>query len=514
MSGLDAIGLQVIGGALRGVAEEMLAALVRSASSPNITERRDASSAVFDPSGTMIAQASAIPVHLGALPDAVSAVLGAGIAAEETWILNDPFAGGTHLPDITLVTLVAGAVGSLAIVATRAHHADVGGMRPGSMPADSRELLQEGLVIPPTRLAIGDEVDAGIVGIILANSRTPAERRGDLGAQLAAHRLAAKTLRELAERVGEVQVAAAGAAFIEYGERRVRAAIAALPDGIARARDVLEGDGTTDAEIEIAVTITVAGDQLTVDFGGCSAQVAGNLNCPIAVTRSAVLFAVQVALDPDLPASGGTLRAVTVIAPEGSVVNALPGAAVVGGNVETSSRLVDVLLQAFGQLTPMPACGQGTMNNLTIGGVGPAGPFTYYETIGGGQGGGPDGPGPSGVHVAMSNTMNTPIEMLEMAYPIRVQAYRLRPRSGGDGAAPGGLGVERRLTVLVPAEASIITERRRHGPPGSSGGAPGRPGRNLLNGVELPAKWSGRLAAGDEIAIFTPGGGGYGEADV
>ena len=256
--------------------------------------------------------------------------------------------------------------------------------------------------------------------------------------------------------------------------------------------------------------IKIDGDQMTVDFTGTAPQGPGNLNCPAAVTRSAVEFALRVALDPDLPASGGTLTPVRIIAPIGTIVNARPGAAVAGGNVETSSRLVDVLLQALGQVIPLPACGQGTMNNLTIGGVGPRGPFTYYETLAGGQGGGPDGPGPSAVHVAMSNTLNTPVEVLETSYPLQVVGYRVRRGTGGRGASPGGDGVERRIRVLVPAEVSIVSERRQHGAPGLSGGACGEVGVNLVRGTPVPAKWAGRLGAGDEIAILTPGGGGYG----
>lgn len=503
---MDPVTLQVMSNALRAVAEEMEAALVRSAHSPNITERRDCSTAVFDAAGRMVVQAAAIPVHLGAMPEAVAAVRARGPVPGDVWIVNDPYRGGTHLPDLTLVSAVAADGAPLGYAVTRAHHADVGGMAPGSMPAGSRELVQEGLVLPPVRIVRAGEPVEDVVAILLANSRTPAERAGDLRAQIAAHRLADVRMAELAARHGASTLREALAALLDYGERRTRAEIARIPDGVYTACEHLEGDGVTDAPLAIRVTVTVSGDGMRVDFAGTDPAGPGNCNCPLAVTRSAVYFVVRCVTDPDIPASAGAFSPVTVTAPAGCLVNARPPSAVAGGNVETSSRIVDAVFRALGEAVPVPAQGQGTMNNLTVGGAG----FTYYETLGGGQGASPGADGPSGVHVAMSNTLNTPVEMLETAYPMRVEAYRLRRGTGGAGAHRGGDGVERRIRVLADCEASLITERRASGPAGAAGGSPGAPGRNTLNGREVPAKWRGPLHAGDVLGVETPGGGGWG----
>jgi N-methylhydantoinase B len=503
---MDPVTLQVMGNALRGVAEEMEAALVRAAYSPNITERRDCSTALFDAAGRMVIQSAAIPVHLGAMPEAVQAVRERGARPGDVWLVNDPYRGGTHLPDLTLVSPVEVDGRHLGYAVTRAHHADVGGMAPGSMPAGSRELLQEGLVIPPVRLVAGGEVVRDVLDIVLANTRTPRDREGDLRAQLAAHRLADARLAELARRRGLDLVEDALAALLAYAERRARAAVAGIPDGTYRAEEALEGDGVTQDDLWIRVAVRVQGDTLTVDFSGTDPAGPGNCNCPLAVTRSAVYFVVRAVTDPDIPASAGAFAPVRVVAPPGCLVNALPPAAVAAGNVETSSRIVDAVFSALAGAIPVPAQGQGTMNNVIIGGPG----FTYYETVGGGQGASPGADGPSGVHVAMSNTLNTPIESLETAYPLRVERYRLRRGTGGAGAFRGGDGVERRLRVLVDAQASVLAERRRRGPSGRAGGRDGARGRTLLNDVELPSKWSGRLSAGDVLAVETPGGGGYG----
>jgi N-methylhydantoinase B len=486
------IELQIIGSLLRAVAEEMGAVLVRSAFSANIKERRDCSTAIFDDRGRMVAQAEHIPVHLGAMPDAVAAVMKHDPGFGEVWALNDPYAGGTHLPDITLVSRA-----ETGFAVTRAHHADVGGREPGSMPADSRTLDEEGVVIPPTRL--DDEVITSLVG----RMRNPEERRGDLRAQLAAHRLAEQRLADLCERRGRDTVVAAMDELFAYSERRMRAGITALPDGRFEGRDVLEAIG---GDIELHATVTVEGDAVAIDFTGTSPQHAGNLNCPLSVARSACFYVVRVLVDPDLPASGGAFAPVTVTAPEGCLVNARPPAAVAAGNVETSSRIVDVVIRAFGEAIDVPAQGQGTMNNVTLGND----RFTYYETIGGGQGACPDADGPSGVHVAMSNTLSTPIEALELQYPLRVERYALRLGSGGAGRHGGGDGVLRELRVLEDCRLSIISERRRHRPQGERGGEPGTPGRNSLNGEPLPGKVTHDLAAGDIVAIETPGGGGHG----
>jgi N-methylhydantoinase B len=486
------IELQVIGSALRAVCEEMGAALIRSAFSANIKERRDCSTALFDERGRMVAQAEHIPVHLGAMPDAVAAVAARDPGPDEVYVLNDPFAGGTHLPDLTLVSRTA-----LGYAVTRAHHADVGGAEPGSMPAGSRTLEDEGVVIPPTRLD-GESLDR-----LVGQMRNPDERRGDLRAQLAAQALARTRVDELCTRYGTARVRAAMDELYAYSERVVRAGIAGLPDGHFEAEDVLE---TPEGELTIRARVGVAGDRVEIDFAGTDPQHGGNLNCPLAVTRSACYFVVRCLTDPDVPASGGAFAPVSVRAPEGSLVNARAPAAVAAGNVETSSRIVDVVFAAFGLAVPVPARGQGTMNNLTLGND----RFAYYETIGGGQGACPHADGPSGVHVAMSNTLSTPAEALELGYPLRVERHELRLGSGGAGRRHGGDGVVRELRVLEACRLSLLTERRSHGPPGAEGGEPGLPGRNLVNGREVPAMVTLDLEPGDLVRIETPGGGGYG----
>src|SRR5438094_4249358 len=470
----------------------MGAVLIRSAFSANIKERRDCSTALFDERGRMIAQAEHIPVHLGALPDAVAAVRAHDPGPDDVFILNDPYAGGTPLPDITLVSRTA-----VGYAATRAHHADVGAAEPGSLPAGSRCLDEEGVVIPPTRL------DEATLDALTVRMRNPDERRGDLRAQLAANRLASRRLEELCARRGRELVVAAMEELHSYAERRIRAAIAGLPDGRFEAGDVLEVE---EGDLELRAALTIDGDELELDFAGTAPQHEGNLNCPLAVTRSACYFVVRCLTDPDTPASGGAFAPVTVRAPEGSLVNARPPAAVAAGNVETSSRVADVVFLAFGQAIDVPAQGQGTMNNVTLGND----RFTYYETIGGGQGASPDSDGPSAVHVAMSNTLSTPVEALELQYPLRVRRYALRRGSGGSGRHRGGEGVVRELEALEACRLSLISERRARAPQGERGGKPGAPGRNLLNGEPLPAKATRDLAEGDVVTIESPGGGGFG----
>ena len=487
---VDPITLRVVSGALRAACEEMGAVLIRAAHSANIKERRDASCALFDPAGRMVMQAEHIPVHLGAMPAAVEAVAGEQHVPDVAWVLNDPYRGGTHLPDITVVTPAFDSDGTLlGFAANRAHHADVGGPTPGSMPADSTRLAEEGVVIAPRPL------DGAAIDELVAQMRQPAQRRADLRAQLAANRKGADRLRELHERGG---LQTAMAATIDYAERRMRACLAALPDGTRHARDVLEA---REGDLELELEATVRGDELTLDFSGSAAQHEGNLNCPLSVTRSACWFAVRVITDPDIPPNAGAYRPIAVIAPDGSLLNARPPAAVVAGNVETSSRVADLVLAAFGR-----ALGQGTMNNLTLG----AESFTYYETLGGGQGACADADGPSGVHVAMSNTLNTPVEALELEFPLLVRRYAVRRGSGGAGRRRGGDGVVRELEARIAMEFSLLTERRRHAPPGAAGGGPGAPGRNLLDGRPLPAKASGTLRPGQTLSIETPGGGGFG----
>ncbi len=492
MSGLDPVTLQVMLGALRAACDEMGAVLVRSAHSANIKERRDASTALFDERGRMVMQAEHIPVHLGAMPAAVAAVLDEHHEPGVAWILNDPYRGGTHLPDITVIAPLFHQEELVGFAASRAHHADVGAKEPGSMPADSRSLADEGVVIPPTRL------DPETLRELAAQMRNPPQREADLRAQLAAGRAGAERVEALIERFGLDSFRAGLEETLDYAERRTRARIAELPDGVRTATDVLEA---ADGDLDLRVAATVDGDQITLDFSGSAAQHDGNLNCPLAVTLSACYFALRVLTDPDVPPCEGAYRPLSVIAPEGSLLNARPPAAVAAGNVETSSRVADLVLAAFGH-----ALGQGTMNNLTLGND----DFTYYETLGGGQGACADADGPSAVHVAMSNTLNTPVEALELEFPLRAVEYSIRRGSGGAGRHRGGDGVVRELEALADMRYSLITERRRHAPPGADGGEPGARGRNLINGDELPGKASGTLEPGDRLRIETPGGGGHG----
>jgi N-methylhydantoinase B len=496
---MDPVTLQVMVGALRAACDEMGVVLVRSAHSANIKERRDASTGLFDSAGEMVMQAEHIPVHLGAMPLAVAAVIGEEQRPGDAWILNDPYRGGTHLPDITLVSPIFSGRELVGFAASRAHHADVGGKLPGSMPSDSRALEEEGVVISPARLVAEGALDEELLADICGRMRNPEQRRADLRAQLAAGRSGGARVQELVGRYGLATVREAMNETLDYAERRTRARIEQREDGVREARDLLEAP---EGDLELCLRAEVHGDELLLDYTGSAAQHDGNLNCPLAVTLSASYFAVRVLTDPDVPACAGAYRPVTVVAPEGSLLNAQPPHAVVAGNVETSSRVADLVLAAFGR-----ALGQGTMNNLTLGND----RFTYYETLGGGQGACPDADGPSAVHVAMSNTLNTPIEALELEFPLRAVEYALRRGSGGAGAHRGGDGVVRELEALDEMSFSLITERRRHAPRGAGGGHSGEPGRNLLNGEELEPKASGRLRPGDRLRIETPGGGGHGQ---
>jgi len=509
---MDAATLQVWISRLTGIADEMGAVLRRAAYSPNIKERADCSCALFTPDGTLLVQAEHIPVHLGSMPAAVRAAIdacGAGIRPGDQIVVNDLFAGGTHLNDVTFVAPAFAADGTLlGWAANRAHHADVGGMVPGSLPPDATEIFQEGLRIPPVRWT------PEVAAIFAAATRTPDERLGDLDAQLGANRLGARRLLELAPApatVGEI---------VAYGERRMRAAIAALADGEYAFADELDSTGGPGPArpARIVVQATIDGDAATFDFTGTDAQRPGSVNAVEAVTASAVAFALRSVVDPDLPANGGTLRPVRVVAPAGTIVAARPPVAVGAGNVEVSQRVADVCLGALAQAAParVGAASQGTMNNLVLGGDG----WVYYETIGGGQGGRPGPrPGMSGVHTAMTNTHDTPVEALERAYPLRVRRYGLRTGSGGAGAAPGGEGIVREIEVLAAATLSLITERRTSHPWGVHGGAPGAPGENWLlpggdpaRATRLPDKATLRLAPGDVVRVLTPGGGGWGRA--
>jgi N-methylhydantoinase B len=506
---LDPVTLSVLASALAGIAEEMGAVLIRGSYSSNIKERRDCSTALFDARGQMVAQAEHIPVHLGAMPEAVAAIKRRNPEPGDVFAINDPYSGGTHLPDITLVSPVALESEILGYAVTRAHHSDVGGMRPGSAPSDSREIYQEGIIIPAVRLVRGGDYVDDVLDLLLANVRTPAIRRGDLRAQIAGNQIAEERVGELIERRGKEIVLAAFDEVISYTERRTREVIRDLPDGEYRAEDFMEGDGTADEDIPIRVKVRIKNDSMSIDFSGTSPAVRGNVNCPLAVTRSACYFALRVLLPGDVPANAGTYAPLDITAPKGSLVNAQSPSAVVAGNVETSSRIADTVLSALSGAAPLPAQGQGTMTNLVIGGAG----WTYYETIGGGQGASHKGPGPSGVHVGMSNTLNTPTEAFELEYPMRVERYELLYGSGGEGQHRGGDGIVRSVRVLEPASLSLLTDRRRHGPRGVEGGEPGRVGHNLLNDEDLAPKVSRELEAGDVVTVETPGGGGYGRAD-
>jgi N-methylhydantoinase B len=521
-STVDAVSTEVFRHLFSAVAEEMGAALGRTAFSPNIKERRDYSCAVFDALGRMIAQAAHIPVHLGSMPASMQAALSlAPLAPGDAVLLNDPYAGGTHLPDITLVTPVfAGEHGGplLGYVASRAHHADVGGMSPGSLPL-STELYAEGLIIPPIKLFDAGRRNDGVYQLLLANTRTPEERDGDLNAQLAAAVVGGNRLRDLAARYGHATITDHATALLASTERLTRATIRDLPDGVYRCTDYLDDDGQGNQDLAIQVTLTVTGDEITLDFTGSAPECTGSLNAVAAITRSAGLYCLRCLMGPDVPTNDGCFAPLQFILPEGSIVDARRPRAVAAGNVETSQRIVDVVFGALAQAAPdrVPAAGQGTMNNVLVGGHDPrtGQPFTYYETLAGGGGALPDLAGLSGRQVHMTNTLNTPIEALETAYPLRVLAYGLRRQSGGRGRQDGGDGIRREVQFLAPATATVIGERRRHAPYGLAGGAPGSPGSNRLrhaNGdeVDLGGKATFAVQPGDVLIVETPGGGGWG----
>jgi N-methylhydantoinase B len=549
----DPIELEIFKNLFHSIAEEMGAALRRTAFSPNIKERRDYSCALFDGSGDVIAMGDHMPVHLGSMPMSVKAAIGACAMQEgDVVMLNDPFCGGTHLPDITLVAPVYVSRGSPGLVrkssrlrrsagpdfyvASRAHHADVGGAYPGSMGL-CREIYQEGFRIPPVRLKRAGVMDRDVLALLLTNVRTPEEREGDLGAQLAACHTGAERLAEVCARYGLDRTRAEARDLLAYSESLMRAFLEKVPPGEYRDQDFLDSDGINDKPVRIAVSVTVgpkrsarqnrsraaaAGkpDRLvTVDFTGSDPQVEGSVNAVEAIAYSACFYVFRCLLAEDVPATAGLMRPIHVIAPQGTVVNARPPAAVAGGNVETSQRIVDVLLRALARALPdnIPAAASGTMNNLTIGGIDPRSgkPFTYYETIAGGMGARPGKPGVSGVHTHMTNSLNTPAEALEYAYPLRVRHYSLRAGSGGNGQYRGGDGVVREIEVLTDCQVTMLAERRAYAPWGLAGGKAGSPGRTSIirSGAmeEMPGKFSAHLEAGDRIRIESPGGGGWGE---
>jgi N-methylhydantoinase B len=521
---VNPISLEIFRNGLTSIAEEMGAVLMRSSYSPNIKERRDFSCALFDVQGRLIAQAAHIPVHLGSMPDSVAAALTTfhEFAPGDIIALNDPFLGGTHLPDITLIEPIYVQIAEkqhlIGFAANRAHHSDVGGMSPGSMPI-ATEIYQEGFIIPPLKLWEAGQPKQVILDLFLRNVRTPNERKGDLAAQIAANHTALRSMQELIDRWTLPSFEQHCTALIAYAERITRATIETIPDGSYRFTDYLDNDGVTNEPVLITATVTVQGSTLTVDFTGSAPQTRGNINAVAAVTKSAVYYVIRCLMPDDAPTNHGTFAPITVTAPAGSVVNARPPAAVAQGNVETSQRITDVVLGALATALPevIPAASQGTMNNITAGGIDPRNgqPFAYYETMGGGMGARPGLDGLSGVHTHMSNTLNTPIEAFEYAYPMRITAYRLRDHSGGPGTAKGGDGLEREITFQTPTTVTLLTERRTHPPYGLHGGQPGQCGENRLwhagHETILPGKVHFRAEAGDQLRILSPGGGGWGK---
>jgi N-methylhydantoinase B len=535
----DPIELEIFKNFFHSIAEEMGAALRRTAFSPNIKERRDYSCAVFDSDAEVIAMGDHMPVHLGSMPMSVRAAIAAcEMAPGDVVMLNDPFRGGTHLPDITLVAPVhvwrgprprKATVCPDFYVASRAHHADVGGAFAGSMGL-CREIYQEGFRIPPVKIMRAGVMEHDVLALLLNNVRTPEEREGDLGAQLAACHTGAERLREVCTRYGLDRVQRAARELLEYSEELMRAFLLQVPPGHYRAEDFLDNNGITDKPVKIAVSVNVGQKRrsrghrrphhiVSVDFTGSDPQVEGSVNAVEAITYSACFYVFRCLLADDVPATAGLMRPIQVIAPEGTIVNARPPAAVAGGNVETSQRIVDVLLRALAQAIPdrIPAAASGTMNNLTIGGIDPrtGEPFAYYETIAGGMGARPTKPGISGVHTHMTNSLNTPVEALEYAYPLRVRRYSLRQGSGGDGKHCGGDGIIREIEVLTDCEVTLLADRRTRGPWGLAGGEAGAPGKTsvIRNGgliEEMPGKFSTRLRKGERIRIESPGGGGWG----
>ena len=516
----DPVQLEIFKSLFHAIAEEMGATLKRTAFSPNIKERRDYSCAVFNDQGEMVAQGDHMPVHLGSMPLSVKAAIeNRDINPGDIVILNDPYAGGTHLPDITIVSGVFERKKLLFYVATRAHHSDVGGMSPGSMPL-AEEIYQEGLRIPPVKLMSRGVINRDVWDLILLNVRTPGEREGDLAAMFGANRTGERRLLEVVAKYGWKEVSRYIREILDYSERMTRHMIAAIPDGLYEAEDFLDNDGITDKPIAIRVRIQIKGDRAIIDFSGSDPQVEGSVNAVYAITASVVFYVFRTLIDFHIPSNVGGMRPLEIIAPEGTIVNALPPAAVCGGNVETSQRLVDVLYKCLAQALPekIPAASQGTMNNLTFGGIDPrtGRPVAYYETVSGGMGARPTLDGLSGVHTHMTNSMNTPVEAFEYGYPVRIRRYALRQGSGGAGKHRGGDGIVKEIEFLTKAQVTLLSDRRRFAPYGIQGGDDGKPGRNVVirrDGriEEFASKFETTLEAGDVLSIETPGGGGWGK---
>ena len=516
---MDAIALEIFKSLFASIAEEMGAALGRCGFSPNIKERQDYSCALFDPRGRLVAQAAHLPVHLGSMPASVKAAIeSVEMGDGDVAILNDPFLGGTHLPDITLVAPVYAHTRLAGYAANRAHHADIGGASPGSMPLSS-ELYQEGLIIPPIKLVEAGRTDEKVLTLVCRNVRTPDERLGDLRAQIASARTGMSRLLEIVEKYGLDEVLEQMGRLLHYSETLTRGAIRRIPDGAYSFEDHLDDDGLSGAPVKIKVRVIVDGDTLTADFTGTDTESAGPVNAVLAVTESALLYVVRCVAGEAVPSNAGCMAPLRVVAPRGTVVNALPPKAVSAGNVETSQRVVDVLLGALAQALPktIPAASQGTMNNLAFGGKDPyrGRPFAYYETIAGGMGGRPGAPGVSGIHTHMTNTLNTPVEALEFELPLRVTEYSIRRGSGGKGRYSGGDGVRRSMEFLAETDFTVVSDRRSTGPYGLQGGAPGTAGRNLVTRAgkapaEVASKVRLTLRPGDTFTVETPGGGGWG----
>jgi N-methylhydantoinase B len=509
---MDAIELSLFSSRIEAVCEEMGAVLRRAAFSPNIKDRLDFSCAVFDAEGQLCAQAAHIPVHLGSMAYAMRDIVG-GLAWEEgdMVVVNDPFLGGTHLPDVTLIAPLFLDNVLLGFVANRAHHADIGGNAPGSMPISST-LEEEGIVIPPSRLVRGGVLDGELLGQIVGSTGNSQELHGDFAAQMSANRSGVARLGELVRGMGREAYATALQELNDYAERLARAALGEIPDGSYRFSDWLDDDGLGNSELAISALVTVEGGSIEVDFDGTAPQTAGNVNCPLSVAAAGVYYVFRCLMPEQTPACAGAFRPIAISAPRGSLLNAERPAAVAAGNVETSSRVVDVICGALAQALPgrIPAASQGTMNNLAMGARNGAARWDYYETMGGGMGAGPLGGGLSALQTHMTNTLNTPIEVLEMNYPLRLRRYAVRRGSGGAGARRGGDGLVREFEFLAPAQVTLLTERRRHAPWGLAGGAAGAVGENRLNGELLPGKTTVMVTPGDRLSIATPGGGGWG----
>jgi N-methylhydantoinase B len=517
----DPTRLEIFKNLFHSVAEEMGGALRRVAFSPNIKERRDYSCAVFDAAAEVLAMGDHMPVHLGSMPASVAAAIAAlELERGDVALLNDPYAGGKHLPDLTMVMPVylRGARRSVLYVANRAHHADIGGGQAGSMGL-SREIFEEGLRIPPVKILERGRISRDVMALLLANVRTAREREGDLTAQIAACRIGERRLTEIVAKYGLAEVEAYERHLLDYSERMMRAVLGDIPNGSYRGVDYLDDDGVGTERLRIVATIRVRGERAEVDFTGSSPQCAGSVNAVRAIAESAVFYVFRCLLDEQVPATSGLMRPIHVIAPEGTIVNARPPAAVAGGNVETSQRMVDTLLGALSQAIPdrIPAASQGTMNNFTLGGVDPrfgGASFAYYETTAGGMGARPGKDGASGIHTHMTNSLNTPVEVLELAYPVRVRSYGLRRGSGGSGLYRGGDGIVREIELLADSQVGLLCDRRRFGPYGLAGGKPGARGKNkiIVNGRvrSLPSKCSFYAPVGAVVRIETPGGGGWG----